>query len=129
MAQVTDVVGQECLSLVERFRGGLLGEGHSWVAAPSTSAHSAEPAAVAATPREPAALQAAALLASSLPAPVPALSAEQLEARILGIVARFLPNPDPATPLAAQGLDSLAALELRQKLTEATGERAPWPKL
>lgn len=32
--QVTAEVGQECLGLQERMRGGLLGAGHSWVASP-----------------------------------------------------------------------------------------------
>jgi hypothetical protein len=32
--QVTREVGQECLKLQEQMRGGLLGAGHSWVAAP-----------------------------------------------------------------------------------------------
>lgn len=32
--QVTAEVGQECLTLQERMRGGLLGAGHSWVASP-----------------------------------------------------------------------------------------------
>lgn len=35
--QVTAEVGQECLTLQERMRGGLLGAGHSWVASPLDS--------------------------------------------------------------------------------------------
>lgn len=34
--QVTEVVGHELLGLMQNLRGGLLGEGHSWVAETST---------------------------------------------------------------------------------------------
>ena len=45
------------------------------------------------------------------------LSAAELEAEVVGMVASFVgADVDPTTPLAAQGLDSLAAMELRQKL-------------
>ena len=117
--QVTDVVGQECLQLMERFRGGLLGVGHSWVSAPP-----------AATPAAPAAALAPPAVPQQLPDVAPALiqtsiavapSAAELEARILELAAACIPDVDPRRPLAEQGLDSLAALELRQKIQEATG--------
>ena len=45
------------------------------------------------------------------------LSTAELEAEGAGMVAGFVgADVDPARPLTAQGLDSLAALELRQKL-------------
>ena len=49
------------------------------------------------------------------------MSACELEQLVLGLVRGYLPEVDPGQPLADQGLDSLAALELRQKLGEATG--------
>ena len=45
------------------------------------------------------------------------LNPETLEAEILGMVAGYVGDDvDVSMPLAAQGLDSLAAIELRQKL-------------
>ena len=47
----------------------------------------------------------------------PELDAAGLEAEVAGMVRGFVgADVDVSAPLAAQGLDSLAAMELRQKL-------------
>ncbi len=55
-------------------------------------------------------------VASSM-AGAPQLSAAELEAEISALVHGYVGDKvDPTAPLAVQGLDSLAAMELRQKL-------------
>lgn len=83
---------------MDRMRGGVMGEGHSWVAAPAQ------------------AVPPPALLPSRAPAPVPQAPAGDpgLEQRVLEAVRRYIPDVSMDLPLAEQGLDSLAALELRQ---------------
>ena len=57
------------------------------------------------------------LLPSSRSAAAPARSFEDVQAQVLGIVASLTgAEVAPDQPLASQGLDSLAAMELRQKL-------------
>ena len=118
-AQVTDVVTQECLELVERFRGGILGEGHSWVAAPPAAAEP-DPAQMAAEalPDEEAAAPA--------PTTAPSHDAQQqtaadVESQILAIAREYVEDVNLDQPLAAQGLDSLASMEMRHKVQAATG--------
>ena len=53
--------------------------------------------------------------------PTATLSSIELEAKISELANSYIPNANNHQPLAAQGLDSLAALELRQKIQEATG--------
>ena len=114
--QVTDVVGHECLVLMDRFKGGILGEGHSWVAAAApTASASSQP-----SPEQPQQVQFVELPASHAEAPAaPAgatrASAADLEAKILELAGRYIPDVDLRQPLAAQGLD------LRQKIQEVTG--------
>lgn len=57
--QVTREVGQECLKLQERMRGGLLGAGHSWVGPPPTGGSDASAAATDGDDRPAAAVAAA----------------------------------------------------------------------
>ena len=126
---MTEVVGQECLLLMERFKGGILGEGHSWVSiAPPAVAPAVVPAApVAHQPEKgtrldaPASMPVALQPALTVSRPAGAPSAAELEVRILGLAACYIADVNPRQPLAAQGLDSLAALELRQQIQEATG--------
>lgn len=54
--------------------------------------------------------------------PSPARPAD-IRALVLGILGAE--SVDPSAPLGLQGLDSLAALELRQKIQEATGGQVP----
>lgn len=124
--QTCDVVGPECLEMMQRFKGGILGEGHSWVAAPKPIPVE-EPAPVA----QPASLlplgtvQFQELPVTSSPsapaAPAGVQSAASLQAQILDLVGEYIPGVDPQRALGDQGLDSLSALELRQKIQEATG--------
>ena len=107
------MVGQECLQLMQRFKGGLLGEGHSWVAAPAPLP-AAEPAPVPVRIEER-------VQPTAIAGPSSALAAADVEAQILELVQQYIPEVDPRRPLAEQGLDSLAALELRQKIQAATG--------
>ena len=100
LPQVTDVVGQECLTLMERLRGSLLGEGHSWVgslpaAEPEAEGeHAALGSAPAAGP--PAGVEGAALGGSS------SSPAGDVEGRILAIARSYIPDADVDQPLAAQ---------------------------
>ena len=56
----------------------------------------------------------------------PLLSTAELQAEVTHLVQGYLgADVDPAAPLAAQGLDSLAAMELRQKLQVFTQLRSP----
>ena len=65
-------------------------------------------------------------------------NAETLEAAVADLVANLTGSrPEPDRPLAAQGLDSLAAMELRQKLQaraclctlSCAGQRRSWEGL
>ena len=57
----------------------------------------------------------------------PALDAAALEAEVAGMVRGFVgADVDTSAPLAAQGLDSLAAMELRQKLQVASLDLLFW---
>ena len=87
-------------------RGGVMGEGHSWVAAPAQ--------ALPVTTPEP----------SSAPAPAPQafVGGSGLEQRVLEAVRRYIPEVSMDAPLAEQGLDSLAALELRQVMKVRQGQ-------
>ncbi|CAL8466746.1 g6282 [Coccomyxa elongata] len=108
--EVTKVIARDLLDFMETAgTGGILGEGHSWVGS--------------------------AQLASALPDPQVVfeetggeegehmhLDPETLEAEIRGMVAGYVgEDVDVSMPLAAQGLDSLAAMELRQKLQDRLG--------
>ena len=115
--------------LMDRFKGGILGEGHSWVAAAPAAATFQPPLEQPQQqPQEvqflelPASQAAGASSAPAAPAGAAALaSAADLEAKVLELAGRYIPDVDPRQPLAVQGLDSLAALELRQKIQEVTG--------
>ena len=101
------MVGSELLDIMSEAAGGLLGSGHSWVGAVDASA----PTIMAPPEAE----------SSSRPAEIttdrPAKGAAEIELDIIALVQDFVgPNVSAGQPLAAQGLDSLAAMELRQKL-------------
>jgi aryl carrier-like protein len=123
---VTDVVNQECLVLIDRFKGGIVGEGHSWVAAATPAAAADSPPVMKQPQQQQQWAQFVELPASraevpAAPAGTSLASAADLEAKILELAGRYIPDVDPHQHLAAQGLDSLAALELRQKIQEVTG--------
>ena len=53
LLQVTRVVADECLAFQEQMRGGVLGEGHSWVADPGSGPASGKAEAEAKGPVRP----------------------------------------------------------------------------
>ncbi|KAK9803914.1 hypothetical protein WJX72_004698 [[Myrmecia] bisecta] len=109
--EVADAVTQELLDIMDGLQGGLLGEGHSWVGSAAAAPAEAPPQVI---------IEDLDVQASSSAAP-PA-SATNLEADILELVRSYVgANVRLDQPLASQGLDSLAAMELRQKLQERTG--------
>jgi aryl carrier-like protein len=48
-------------------------------------------------------------------------AADEMANNIMELAASYIPNIDKHAPLAAQGLDSLSAMELRHKIHEVTG--------
>jgi aryl carrier-like protein len=114
VVQVTAIVGQECLKIMARFKGGLLGEGHSWVAIDKPKGHGQHELENGGRDQ---------LIPASIDAHDIDLARQlsSLEAEITQLVQGFIPNLIRDEPLMAQGLDSLAALELRQKISEKTG--------
>ena len=104
------MVGSELLDIMAEAAGGLLGSAHTWVGP-------VEPSGDAATPTGPSQDTTG---GSESPAGVIRAAprdAASLEAEILALVEGFVGSEvSVEKPLAAQGLDSLAAMELRQKL-------------
>lgn len=113
--QITGLVGDECLQVLQRFRGGLLGAAHSWVGQ--------APPLVSPNPTHHLRVE---VHKDKLETGVdglnsPPISVALLHQKISDIVGLYIPDADIDKSLAEQGLDSLASLELRQKLQEVLG--------
>ena len=105
------MVGSELLDIMSEAAGGLLGSGHSWVGAVEAGAPTIS------TPMAPPQPASSSSRPAEIAADRPAKDAAEIEADIVALVQDFVgPNVSADQPLAAQGLDSLAAMELRQKL-------------
>ena len=117
---MTNVVGKECLLLLQRFKGGLLGASHSWVADQASSEADNQmqlqsPRSVVGSAEE------AKAQAPNTGVRTSPLAQAALHNKILHLVAVYVPDVDVNRPLVEQGLDSLASLELRQKVNESLG--------
>ena len=120
VGQVTEVVGSELLDIMAETAGGLLGSGHTWVG-PVDTPSAGTSISSESTPLDNAQLSLPSQSSSNGMNDTSAMGrgkdAASLEAEILTLVHRFVgANVSAHQPLAAQGLDSLAAMELRQKL-------------
>ena len=104
---MTGVVGQECLRFVRKLRGGILGVGHSWVTDFSKATSNRDADATLAVEQQ-------------LSTFGSAMATGEMERRITEVVKQYVTEVQPNVPLAMQGIDSLATLELRQKLQVGT---------
>ncbi len=126
--QVTEVVGSELLDIMAEAGGGLLGSGHTWVgpvdihptdASPGPSSHISTQLMQSAS--QGIGMDGTGNAASQAPMAGRFRDAASVEAEILALVQGFVgPEVSADQPLATQGLDSLAAMELRQKLQVRT---------
>lgn len=105
------------MHILQRFKGGLLGASHSWVVGGSSA-------------------QTVELFQPDAPHPgfdhrhngtpssitkATVWTASELQQKILHLVGLYIPTVRMTEPLFEQGLDSLASMELRQKLNESLG--------
>ena len=124
LGQVTEVVGSELLDIMAGAAGGLLGSGHSWVGQLGPGAaplHDPMP-----TPEAGSSSSSSSRSGEHLAAGC-ARDAAAIEVEILSLVQGFVgPDVSAEQPLASQGLDSLAAMELRQRLQVCTCTVATW---